>query len=88
MMSIEAFTKIINFMTPGAGVPVIGCGHISLYGHIEKMHHCFENLLYSCASSRQTEYVVHVMMSKGASTKIVNFVTPGALRVIPTQLIV
>ena len=76
MMSIEAFTKIINFMTPKAGVLVIGCGHISLYGHIEKMYHFFENLLYSCASSRKTEYIV--MISMEASTKIINFLTPGS----------
>ena len=79
MMSIEAFTKIINFMTPGAGVPVIGCGHISLYGHIEKMHHCFENLLlYSCASSTQTEFIVMIHVSMEASTKIITFLTPGS----------
>ena len=74
MMTKEGSTKIINFMTPGAGVLVLGCGHIS---HIVKMHYFFKNLLlYSCASSRQTEYIV--MMSKEASTKIVNFMTPGA----------
>ena len=32
---MEASTKIVNFMTPGPGVPVLGCGHI---GHIMKMH--------------------------------------------------
>ena len=47
-----------------------------IYGHIVKMHYFFKNILYSCASSRQTEYIV--MMSKEASTKIVNFKTPGA----------
>ena len=31
MMSKEASTKIVNFMTPGAGVPVMGCGHIWSY---------------------------------------------------------
>ena len=71
MMSKEASTKIVNFMTPGTGVSVMGCGHIV------KMHYFFKNLLlYSCASSRQTEYIV--MMSKEASTKIVYFMTPGA----------
>ena len=41
------------------------------------MHYFFKNLLlYSSASSKQTEYIV--MMSKEASTKIVNFMTPGA----------
>ena len=74
MMTKEGSTKIINFMTPGAGVLALGCGHIS---HIVKMHYFFKNLLlYSSASSRQTEYIV--MMSKEASTKIVNFMTPGA----------
>ena len=60
MMSKEASIKIVNFMTPGAGVPVMG---VVIYGHIVKMHYFFKNLLlYSCASSRQTEYIV--MMSK------------------------
>ena len=37
MMSIEAYTRIVNYMTPPflvVGVPVIGCGHIWLYGEI------------------------------------------------------
>ena len=28
MMTKEESTKIVNFMTPGAGVLVLGCGHI------------------------------------------------------------
>ena len=35
-------TKIVNFMTPGAGVLVLGRGHIS---HKVKMHYFFKNLL-------------------------------------------
>ena len=31
MMKIETSTKIINFMTPGAGVPVIVCDPIWSY---------------------------------------------------------
>ena len=38
----EGFTKIVNFMTPGAGVLVLGRGHIS---HIVKMLYFFNNLL-------------------------------------------
>ena len=34
--------KIVNFMTPGAGVLVLGRGHIS---HRVKMHYFFKNLL-------------------------------------------
>ena len=30
MMSVEASSKIVNFMTPGTGVPELGCGH---FGH-------------------------------------------------------
>ena len=29
MMTKEVCTKIVNFMTPGPGVFVLGCGHIS-----------------------------------------------------------
>ena len=42
MMAKEGSTKIVNFMTPGAGVLVLGRGHIS---HIVKMHYFFKNLL-------------------------------------------
>ena len=34
MMTKEGSTKIVNFMTPGAGVLVLGHGHIS---HIVKI---------------------------------------------------
>ena len=42
MMTKEGSTKIVNFMTPGAGVLVLGRGHMSL---IMKMHYFFKNLL-------------------------------------------
>ena len=74
MMTKEGSTKIVYFMTPRAGVHVLGRGHIS---HLVKMHYFFKNLLFnSQALIRQTKYVV--MMTKEGSTKIVNFMTPGA----------
>ena len=36
MMTKEGSTKIVNFMTPGAGVLVLEHGHIS---HVEKMYY-------------------------------------------------
>ena len=42
IMTKEGSTKIVNFMTPGVGVLVLGRGHIS---HIVKMHYFFKNLL-------------------------------------------
>ena len=72
MMTKEGSTKIVNFMTPRAGVLVLGPGHIS---HIVKMHYFFKNhLLYSQECIRQTKYTV--VMTKEGSTKIVNFMTP------------
>ena len=41
-MTKEGSTKIVNFMTPEAGVLVLGCGHIS---HKVKIHYFFINLL-------------------------------------------
>ena len=74
MMTKEGSTKIVNFMTCGAGVLVLGRGYIS---HIVKLHYFFKNiLLYSKALIRQTKYLV--MMTKEGSTKIVNFMTPMA----------
>ena len=37
-MTKEGSTKIVNFMTPGAGVLALGRGHIN---HIMKMHYFF-----------------------------------------------
>ena len=44
MMTNVGFTKIINFMTPGAVVLVLGRGHIS---HIGKMHYFFKKILFT-----------------------------------------
>ena len=47
MMIKEGSTKIVNFITPRAGVLVLGRDHIS---HVVKMHYFFKNLpLYSQA---------------------------------------
>ena len=74
MLTKEGSTKIVNCMTAGAGGLVLGCGYIS---YIVKMVYFFNNLLlYSQAEIRQTKYVV--MMTKEGSTKIINFMTPGA----------
>ena len=53
MMTEERSTKIVNFMTPGVGVLVLRCGHIS---YIVRINYFYENLLvYSQAQFRQTE---------------------------------
>ena len=52
MITKEGSTKILNFMTPGAGILALGCGHISL---IVKMHYSLKNLfLYIPAWIRHT----------------------------------
>ena len=73
MITKEGPTKIVNFMTPRAGILVVGCGHIS---HIVKIHYSFENLFYSQAWNRQTKY--KVIMTKEGFTQIINFMTPRA----------
>ena len=71
MMSKEGSTNIVNFMTPGAGVLVLGCSHIN---HIVKLNYFFKNrLLYPQAQIKQTKCIV---MTKEGCTKIVNFMTP------------
>ena len=73
MMTKEGATEIENCMTPGAGVLILGCGHIS---HTVQMHYSFKNhFLYSEALIRQTNYIP--MMTKEGSTKIINSMTPG-----------
>ena len=42
MMSKEVYTKIVDFMTLGAGVLVLERGHIS---HMVKTHYFIKNLL-------------------------------------------
>ena len=42
MITKEGSTKIVNFMSPGAGVLVLGCCHIS---YRVKIHYFFKNLL-------------------------------------------
>ena len=42
IMTREGSTKIVNFMTPGAEVLLLGRGHIS---HIVKLHYYFKHLL-------------------------------------------
>ena len=66
-------TKILNFLTPGAGVLVLRC---DLTSYIVKIHYFFLNLLlYSWTIFRQTKCIV--MMTEEGSTKIVNFMIPG-----------
>ena len=74
MMSKECSTIIVNFMTPRAGIVVLGCGHIS--NIVKKKYVIKSLLLYSKAQIRQTEG--KVMMSQEGSTKIVNFINPRA----------
>ena len=74
MMSKEGSSKIVKFMTPREGILVLGCGQIS---QVVKMHYFFKNLLlFTQAKIRQIES--KIIMTKEASTKIVNRITPGA----------
>ena len=51
MMTKEGSTKTVNSITPGTGVLVLGCDHIS---HIVKKHFLFKTLLlYSQAQTNQ-----------------------------------
>ena len=73
MLTKEGSIKIVNFITLGTGVLVLGHGHIN---HIVKMRSSFKNLLlYSQAQIRQTKYIL--MITKKGSTQIGNFMTPG-----------
>ena len=67
MMTKESSAKIVNFMTLGAGVLVLGHGHTC----IVKMQYFFSSYCL-----HWHDYVV--MMTKGGSTKIVNFMTHRA----------
>ena len=67
-------------MTPGVGVLVLRCGHIS---YKVKIHYFFENLLlYSQAQIIQTEGIL--MLSKEGCIQVLNLMIPraGAIYVI------
>ena len=68
-MTKERFTIIVNFMTPGAGVLVLGRCHA---GQEVKLHYFFKNrLLYSQAYIKQTMYIVMVT-KEGSTENVVN----------------
>ena len=74
MMNKEGSTKIVTFMTPGAGVLAIGCCHIS---QIVKMHYFFFKSSSLLPCIYQTNKYIAMMIKEG-STQIVNFMIPGA----------
>ena len=71
MMTNEGYTNIVNFMTPEAGIFVLGRSHMSCN---EKALFLFFHL-YTQAEIRQTRSMV--MMTKEESTRTMNFITPG-----------
>ena len=64
MMTKEGSTKIINFMTPGVGLLVLGRGHI-----------IYTVKLYKPGIDQTNKCLV--MMTKEGPTKIVNIMTQG-----------
>ena len=56
-MTKEGSTKIVNFMSPGAGVLVLWCGHLS---RIVKMHYFFKNLSSLLPVIDQTNYAYSI----------------------------
>ena len=75
MMTKKGSTKIVTFMIPGAGVLVLGCGHVS-HIPVVKMHLFVEKSSSLLPVIDQTNYVYIVLMTKEGSTKTVNFMTP------------
>ena len=71
MMTKEKSTRIVNFVSPRAGVLLLGCGHMSYSEkRIIRLKFFF---LYSQAQIRQTNHIV--IMTREGSTKIVIFMT-------------
>ena len=69
MMTKEESTKIVYFMTPGAGVLVLG------RGYIVDMQYFFS----SCLQNGMDQTIKYkVIMTKEGSASIVNFITIGA----------
>ena len=71
MMTKQGSTNIINSMTQGAGVLVLGRGHIN---HLVKIFHYKSSLPYGIIQTNQeNSYDGH-----GRLYQIVNFMTPRA----------
>ena len=72
MMTEEGSTKVISFMTPGAGV-LLECSHTS---HILEMLNFFK-ILFSSVEHRSDTLKTKsiVMMTKEGHTKIVYYMT-------------
>ena len=73
MMINGESTKIVNFMTPGAGVLVLEPGQIS---HILKCIISIMSFSLLPGIDKKNKYIV--LMTKEGFTKIINFMTPGA----------
>ena len=73
MIFEEQFTKIVNFMTPRAGVLVLGRGYLN---HVN-MHQFFKkSFILMLSIDQTTEYIV--MIIKEGFIKIVNSISPRA----------
>ena len=70
MMTKEGSTKIVTFMTPGAGVLMLGCDHIS---HIVKMHYFFK--IFFSTHMRTTDNL-HIYSNDDQGRGLPNFMTP------------
>ena len=53
-------------MTPGTGVLMLGCGHIS---HLEKIHYSFKKTSSLLPDIDQTNYIYNLYIHKFKSTK-------------------
>ena len=77
MMTKKGFSKILNFITTGAGTFVLGNGPVS---HLVKMFF-FLKILFN--TRYRSDKVRLVMITKDGSSKIENFVTPAAGSFVP-----
>ena len=63
MMTKEGSTKIINFVTPGAGVLMLGPGHISHYSEYVCISHFNEYVVSSILSIYSTLVAIMMLLS-------------------------
>ena len=72
----EGSTKILNCMTPGAWILLLGLGYIS---HIVKIHDVLKNYSSKPTKIDQNKLNIYiVIMNKKGSTNNLNFMTQGA----------
>ena len=86
-MTKEGSTKIVNFLSPGAGVLALGRGHIS-HIHVVKMHYFFKKSSSLLPGKDQTNYLVYSNDDQGRVYQNCKFYYPPGVLILGMAILV